>query len=60
VCVQKVCEITGCRAFHRFTGNQIAKIYQTQSQAYANTEVVFEVFSVHLFYQNTMLSSDKH
>jgi len=36
-----VCELTGCRAYHRVTGNQIAKIYLTKPQAYANTEVVF-------------------
>jgi len=42
---QKASEITGCRAFHRITGNQIAKISQTKPQAYLNTEVCFVFLS---------------
>ena len=36
---QKVADITGSRAYERFTGNQIAKIYETRQDAYDNTEV---------------------
>ena len=35
---QAVADITGSRAFERFTGNQIAKIYRTQPERYADTE----------------------
>lgn len=31
--------ITGSRAYHRFTGNQIKKVYQSTPEVYANTEV---------------------
>ena len=34
---QRVAELTGSRATERFTGNQIAKIHQTQPQAYEAT-----------------------
>lgn len=34
----KVAEITGSRAYERFTGNQIAKVYQANSDAYDNCE----------------------
>ena len=36
---QKLADLTGSRAYERFTGNQIAKIHQTQPDAYNNTEV---------------------
>ena len=36
---QRVADMTGSRAYERFTGNQIAKIYQTQPDVYGNTEV---------------------
>lgn len=39
VTFQELCKLTGSRAYHRFTGNQIAKIYQTNKSAYDNTEV---------------------
>ena len=32
--------ITGSRGFERFTGTQIMKIYQSQRDAYENTEVM--------------------
>jgi hypothetical protein len=37
--LQKLAEITGSRAYERFTGSQIAKIYQTKKTVYNNTEV---------------------
>lgn len=36
---QKLAEITGSRAYERFTGSQIAKMHQTKPDAYKNTEV---------------------
>ena len=36
---QKVADVTGSRAYERFTGNQIAKICETRQDAYDNTEV---------------------
>lgn len=36
---QALAEITGSKAFHRFTGPQIAKIYETNPKAYEETEV---------------------
>ena len=36
---QKLAEITGSRAYERFTGSQICKIAKTRSDAYNNTEV---------------------
>ncbi|KAJ9582738.1 hypothetical protein L9F63_022920, partial [Diploptera punctata] len=35
---QKLADITGSRAYERFTGSQIAKIYQTKNLVYNNTE----------------------
>ncbi|XP_069674965.1 xylulose kinase [Periplaneta americana] len=35
---QKLAEITGSRAYERFTGSQIAKVYQTKEAVYKNTE----------------------
>ncbi len=35
---QAVADVTGSRAFERFTGNQIAKIYEQNPSAYAATE----------------------
>jgi xylulokinase len=37
--LQKLAEITGSRAYERFTGSQIAKVYQTKKAVYSNTEV---------------------
>lgn len=42
---QCLADITGSRAFERFTGNQIAKIWQTKRDAYANTERISLVSS---------------
>lgn len=42
---QAVADLTGSRAFERFTGNQIAKIYQTQPAAYAATDRIALVSS---------------
>ncbi|PNF32176.1 Xylulose kinase [Cryptotermes secundus] len=35
---EKLAEITGSRAYERFTGSQIAKVYQTKKAVYNNTE----------------------
>lgn len=37
-------KITGSRAYERFTGNQIAKIFETRPEAYNNTEVYNFIF----------------
>lgn len=37
--LQALAELTGSRAFHRFTGAQIAKIAQNEPDVYAATEV---------------------
>lgn len=42
---QAVAERTGSRAFERFTGNQIAKLFQTRPDAYAETERIALVSS---------------
>ncbi len=42
---QAVAELTGSRAYERFTGNQIAKIEQQQAAAYAGTERIALVSS---------------
>ena len=42
---QAVAELTGSRSYERFTGNQIARIRQTQPDAYANTERICLVSS---------------
>ncbi|XP_064612198.1 xylulose kinase-like isoform X2 [Liolophura sinensis] len=42
---QKVADITGSRAYERFTRNQIAKIYQTKPEAYNKTERISLVSS---------------
>ena len=36
---QKMADLTGSRAYERFTGSQILKIHQTQQQQYEDTEV---------------------
>ena len=38
---QRLADITGSRAYERFTGNQIAKILSEKSEAFFNTEVNF-------------------
>ncbi|XP_043245698.1 xylulose kinase-like isoform X2 [Amphibalanus amphitrite] len=42
---QKLADITGSRAYERFTGNQIAKIHQQSPEAYKNTERISLVSS---------------
>ncbi|CAH1772662.1 unnamed protein product [Owenia fusiformis] len=42
---QVVADITGSRAYERFTGNQIAQVYQKQAEAYNNTERISLVSS---------------
>jgi len=42
---QAVADLTGSRAYERFTGNQIAKIYQTRPQDYEATERIALVSS---------------
>lgn len=42
---QAVAELTGSRAYERFTGNQIAKIYQRNPKGYAATERIALVSS---------------
>ncbi|XP_037801691.1 xylulose kinase-like [Penaeus monodon] len=42
---QKLSDLTGSRAYERFTGNQIAKIYQRRKEAYTNTERISLVSS---------------
>lgn len=42
---QKLANITGSRAYERFTGSQIAKIYKTRKEAYSNTERISLVSS---------------
>jgi len=42
---QAVADVTGSRAYERFTGNQIAKIYQVDPDAYAATERIALVSS---------------
>lgn len=41
----RLAEITGSRAFERFTGNQIAKLRQTRPDAYENTDRISLVSS---------------
>lgn len=42
---QKLAEITGSRAYERFTGSQIAKVYQKKRTVYNNTERISLVSS---------------
>lgn len=42
---QRLADVTGSRAYERFTGNQIAKIHRERAEAYANTERVSLVSS---------------
>ncbi|KAJ8917192.1 hypothetical protein NQ315_012684 [Exocentrus adspersus] len=42
---KKLAEITGSRAYERFTGSQIAKVHQTKPDAYKNTERISLVSS---------------
>uniref|UniRef100_A0A674AQA2 Xylulose kinase n=1 Tax=Salmo trutta TaxID=8032 RepID=A0A674AQA2_SALTR len=42
---QRVADITGSRAYERFTGNQIAKIYKAQPEKYEDTERISLVSS---------------
>jgi hypothetical protein len=43
---QKVAELTGSRAYERFTGNQIAKIAASDPAAYAGTERISLISSM--------------
>jgi xylulokinase len=51
---QRVAEISGSRAYERFTGNQIAKIYQQSPEAYEATERIALVSS----FVATLLAGD--
>ncbi|XP_053266105.1 xylulose kinase isoform X5 [Podarcis raffonei] len=42
---QKLAEVTGSRAYERFTGNQIAKIYSQNPEVYTHTERISLVSS---------------
>ncbi len=42
---QAVADLTGSRAYERFTGNQIAKIYRVQPESYARSERIALVSS---------------
>lgn len=42
---QKVADVTGSRAYERFTGNQIAKIYRAEPHVYAGTGTIALVSS---------------
>ncbi|CAH1970342.1 unnamed protein product [Acanthoscelides obtectus] len=42
---EKLAEITGSRAYERFSGSQIAKVFQTKPDAYKNTEKISLVSS---------------
>jgi xylulokinase len=42
---QALAEITGSRAYERFTGNQIAKIYETKQASYEECECISLVSS---------------
>ncbi|XP_026580120.1 xylulose kinase-like [Pseudonaja textilis] len=48
---QKLADITGSRAYERFTGNQIAKIYSQDPEVYSQTEKISLVsnFAASLF-----------
>lgn len=50
----RLSEITGCRAYHRITGNQITKIFKQKRAAYDNTERISLVssFGASLFIGN--------
>lgn len=40
--LQKLADLTGSRAYERFTAHQIAKIFSEKSDLYYNTEVKFQ------------------
>lgn len=56
----KLARITGSRAYERFTGNQIAKLFEKRPDAYNNTEVImfFIVNSNSFFYFITLEAAD--
>ena len=41
--MQKLAELTGSRAYERFTGQQIAKIEKEKSDMYLKTEVFLQI-----------------
>ncbi|XP_076146623.1 xylulose kinase isoform X1 [Alosa pseudoharengus] len=44
-CAQTLADITGSRAYERFTGNQVAKIHQSKPDVYSETERISLVSS---------------
>lgn len=56
----KLARITGSRAYERFTGNQIAKLFEKRPDAYNNTEVImlFIVNLISIFYFINLKTAD--
>lgn len=55
----KLARITGSRAYERFTGNQIAKLFEKRPDSYNNTEVImFLVNSISFFYFINLKTTD--
>lgn len=57
---QDLANITGSRAYERFTGSQIAKISESKPELYKNTEVIIiiqDFFSKIIFIQLIFLEN---
>lgn len=52
---KQLAEITGSRAYERFTGSQIMKISRTMEQVYENTERISLVRYVTMFWYKTLV-----